>query len=288
MSGLMTPSFGSVCAIRAPSRDTSLFYACTVVSIVNGLKAPFWDSPWLQWQRPRDIAPLIFSISNVADDIILPHIQQFVALWTDDSGGAALVRRTDTITWTLSSSGVYSASSAYHAQFLGSISSGMKSTVWKVWAPPKCKFFAWLIIQNRIWTADRLQRCGWPNCDLCPLCKQTQESAAHLMFQCPFSIRILNMVKTWLGLPWLDVTVWTNFGNVRDWWTHMNMNDASRRKAAASLTMLVSWELWSERNARVFRGKSTLPSIVLDRIKDETRTWAKAGAKHLEFLLPGD
>uniref|UniRef100_A0A8R7UVN8 Reverse transcriptase zinc-binding domain-containing protein n=1 Tax=Triticum urartu TaxID=4572 RepID=A0A8R7UVN8_TRIUA len=62
--------------------------------------------------------------------------------------------------------------------------------IWKMWAPPKCKFFAWLILQNRVWTADRLARRGWPNCGLCPLCKQVQESAVHLLFQCRFSAQV--------------------------------------------------------------------------------------------------
>ena len=66
------------------------------------------------------------------------------------------------------------------------------------------------------------------------------------------------------------------------------MRGSSRRKAVASLTMLVSWELWSERNARVFKNKSALPSIILGRNKDEATTWVKTGAKHLEFLLVGD
>ena len=87
---------------------------------------------------------------------------------------------------------------------IGTTSSNMKKIVWKVWAPPKCKFFAWLIIQNRVWTADRLRRRGLPNCDLCPLCKQTGETAAHLLFQCRFAKRIWYMVKDWLHLLWLD------------------------------------------------------------------------------------
>ena len=79
-----------------------------------------------------------------------------------------------------------------------------------------------------------------------------------------------------------------NFICVQDWWTHMTMNDSARRKAIASLTMHISWELWIERNARVFQHKSTLPSIILGRLKYEAQTWVKAGAKHLEFILPGD
>ena len=290
------------------SEDYDLFYACTAITIGNGHKAPFWDSPWLDGRRPRDVAPLIYLISkrkkwcvqkamqddawinqiNTSDGVTLAHIQQFVALWTSLQQVHLDEDVPDTITWTMSSTRSYTASSAYHAQFIGTTSSNMKKIVWKVWAPPKCKFFAWLIIQNRVWTADRLRRRGLPNCDLCPLCKQTGETAAHLLFQCRFAKRIWCMVKDWLHLSWLDVSSWDNFNCVQDWWTHMTVNDSARRKAIASLTMLISWELWTERNARVFRHKSTLPSVILGRIKDEAQTWVKAGAKHLEFILPGD
>jgi hypothetical protein len=34
---------------------------------------------------------------------------------------------------------------------------------------------------NRLWTADQLEKRGWNNCDICPLCKQTQEMAATLI-----------------------------------------------------------------------------------------------------------
>ena len=59
--------------------------------------------------------------------------------------------------WKFTKEGVYSASAAYNAQFEGHTASAMITTVWKAWAPPKCKFFAWLIIHNRVWTANRLQ-----------------------------------------------------------------------------------------------------------------------------------
>ena len=56
--------------------------------------------------------------------------------------------------------GEYSAKSAYKAQFMGAILTPMKKVIWKVWAPPKVKFFAWLAIQNLVWTADRRERRG--------------------------------------------------------------------------------------------------------------------------------
>nr|BAD30357.1 hypothetical protein [Oryza sativa Japonica Group] len=62
-------------------------------------------------------------------------------------------------------------SSAYHAQCLGAPSTNLNSLIWKAWAPGKCKFHAWLIIQNRVWTSDRLAIRGWQNNGHCPLCR---------------------------------------------------------------------------------------------------------------------
>jgi hypothetical protein len=43
------------------------------------------------------------------------------------------------------------------------------------------------------------------------------------------------------------------------------------RKALASLTLLTVWEIWNERNARVFRNKQSPSFVILDRIKVEAR-----------------
>ena len=60
------------------------------------------------------------------------------------------------------------------------------------------------------------------------------------------------------------------------------------RKALASLTLLVSWEIWCERNARVFN-KNDIPFFVLlEKIKKEARLWVLAGAKRLGDLMPGE
>ncbi|KAF0897146.1 hypothetical protein E2562_033941 [Oryza meyeriana var. granulata] len=65
---------------------------------------------------------------------------------------------------------LFTAESFYKAHFFGSTATNYELIVWKPWAPNKCKLFAWLIIQNKVWTSDRLEARGWPNnCD-CPLC----------------------------------------------------------------------------------------------------------------------
>jgi hypothetical protein len=42
--------------------EMSLFYAATTISIGNGEIAPFWDSPWLEGEKPKDIGPLFMKL----------------------------------------------------------------------------------------------------------------------------------------------------------------------------------------------------------------------------------
>jgi hypothetical protein len=44
--------------------DKLLFAACTTITIEDGRKARFWESGYLQGQRPKDIAPNLFVISR--------------------------------------------------------------------------------------------------------------------------------------------------------------------------------------------------------------------------------
>jgi hypothetical protein len=46
------------------------------------------------------------------------------------------------------------------------------------------------------------------------------------------------------------------------------------------------WELWNERNARVFRNKKSSSFVIVDKIKVETRLWVLAGAKKFGSIMP--
>ena len=166
-----------------------LFYASTTITVGDGAKTHFWEAPWLDGHKPKDIAPLIFLASSrknwsihqallneawvqkikLDEDFSMQHIFEFVDLWTKLQNFSFDASLEDSIVWNLTPSGEYSAKSAYQAQFLGAISSDLRRFVWRDWAPPKTKLFAWLNLQDRLWTADRLARRGWQNCGLCPL-----------------------------------------------------------------------------------------------------------------------
>ena len=227
-------------------------------------------------------------IANIdsSNGLSLEHIQQFANLWDKLATVALDDDVEDSIIWKFTKDGVYSASWAYKAQFEGLTTSDLVHSVWTVWAPPRCKFFSWLVLQDRIWTSNRLSRRGWPNCGLCPLCKQTQETAAHLLFQCRYTMRIWNDILLWLGMHHIITSTWAARASVREWWNGNLQIRLGSPKALGSLTMLISWEVWSERNARVFRNSAAPFMVIINKIKQEVLLWALAGAKHLGVVMP--
>ena len=93
----------------------------------------------------------------------IQQLGEFVSLSNHISQITLLPDQEDTIHWNLTTSGTYSAASAYGAQFFGSYSRFDTTKVWSANAEPKCKFFAWLALHGRILTADMLAVRGWPH-----------------------------------------------------------------------------------------------------------------------------
>jgi len=56
-------------------------------------------------------------------------------------------------------------------------------------------------------------------------------------------------------------------------------------KSIWALTILVAWELWKERNARIYQRRHSASESLVVKIKEEVRT-SLAGAKRLKEILP--
>jgi hypothetical protein len=107
---------------------------------------------------------------------------EYLVLWDVISEVNLQVGVQDKHIW-LSSSGQYTARSAYDALFQGAISFRSYERIWKSWASPKCRFFMWLVTHNR-WTADCLACRGLQHSDKCLLCDQEDENIEHLLIGC--------------------------------------------------------------------------------------------------------
>ena len=185
----------------------------------------------------------------------------------------------DRITWRPSADGAYSARSAYQLQFVGSIPLDGFELIWSAWAPGKCRFFIWTAILGKILTADALLRRGLENSYFCPLCERNLETPLHLLVDCPWVRDIWSSVASLTSIPSLKPSTWADCTTVK-LWMHTCVQKAStaKKKGALSLVHLVSWEVWRERNRRLFQ-KELMPKTVLVRkIAEEIHLWNMAGA----------
>ncbi|WVZ90528.1 hypothetical protein U9M48_036821, partial [Paspalum notatum var. saurae] len=134
---------------------------------------------------------------------------------------------------------------------------------------------------NRIWTSDRLQARGWANQGHCPLCRHSPESAFHLLAECRFTKRLWKELSSWTANLELDPTNWEPSADLHQWWTNTAAVPSASKKGLRSLIILVCWEIWKERNSRVFNRAEAPLNRVLSKIKDEAGLWSLVGAKGL-------
>jgi hypothetical protein len=148
----------------------------------------------------------------------------------------------------------YQSESAYRVFFLGTIKFGPWKRIWKSWPPLRCKFFIWLLLKNKCWTADRLARRGLPHSIISPLCDQEQETMQHLLISCVFPREVWAMVFTCLGLPThIPQPSGRSFSG---WWFGVINQVPKEVKGMNSSIILVAWKVWKHRNECVFEGFS--------------------------------
>ena len=98
--------------------------------------------------------------------------------------------------WRWTTNGEYTAKSAYNAQFFGSYSQFKGKYIWKAEVEGKHKFFAWLLVQSKILTADKLVARQWPCNTVCSLYMQ---SRARNNFSSDFALQLRATSVEWGG-----------------------------------------------------------------------------------------
>jgi hypothetical protein len=137
---------------------------------IDGRNTLFWGDRWLLGQRLVDLAPHLYAmvpkrvankrtvvegltdmawVHDLRGTVTVVVIAEFINLAEAVSEVLFLPDTPDKHIWRFSSSGQYSAKSAYGMIFMGSITFEHCDLIWKSWAPPKCRFFLWLVAHNR-------------------------------------------------------------------------------------------------------------------------------------------
>jgi hypothetical protein len=154
--------------------------------------------------------------------------------------------------------------------------------LWRAAAPPKVKYFFWIALHGRLWTAEQRKRHGLQPDATCALCNQLDEATDNLPCSCAFArevwTRLLLALHSSTVPPQQDSLLLS-------WWLSSKVAfPHALQQSFDSLVLLVSWIFWKERNRRTFDRKSRSTTELLQAIFDEADAWIAAGFRDLALL----
>lgn len=120
-------------------------------------------------------------------------------------------------------------------------------------------------IENRL--SIQVIVIGWPHQASCPLCNGPPETGHHLCLLCPFvqMVWLQLQVSTWEYFMIPRHAVPTNFDSIKDWWEAAAISvHKSQRRKFNGIAIYIMWNLWKERNRRVFENKHCIMTQVAE------------------------
>jgi hypothetical protein len=173
------------------------------------------------------------------------QIEEFIRLWHLVTP-VQLSELPDTIAWSSMANGTYSSSSAHRIQFMGKHADHEWTKLWKTKVENKCKFFSWLLLQNKVWTTDRIVKHGGQANAICQLCRTKPESALHIMTQCSFSKQIWTQLAPWIGIT-MQPPPRNSYRRLQEWWTSTITAGTNGPKDLEQRFIYTAWNIWKER-----------------------------------------
>jgi hypothetical protein len=280
--------------------DRLLFNSSITITLGDGAKAHFWHHNWLQGEAPRYLAPNLFQLASRKNRTVqhelqnnnwirslrgritsAVHIEEFISLWVRIQDVHLQQGVRDSIAWKWTPEGVYSTRSAYRIQFKGSFALLRSDLIWRAQVENKCKIFAWILLQDKILTAHNLQKRGWPYHEHCVLCNGPLETGLHLCLCCPFAKEVWSLVISWenLNLPEPRSQAQADPMHIKAWWEETARKvPATERRRLNGIVIYTFWNIWKERNRRIFNNTSETGLQVAARIKEDIEQRKRAFA----------
>jgi hypothetical protein len=119
----------------------------------------------------------------------------------------------------------------------------------------KCRVFLWLTLQDRCWTAERRRQHDRLQSDnVCALCCRILKPSNTSSLGCIYSRE--TWFKSLHKFGWQLMARTIAQMTFADWWLQARKRVVKTRpKGFESLTMLVAWQLWFQRNICICEGK---------------------------------
>ncbi len=178
----------------------------------------------------------------------------------------------DTIRWRWSTNGNFSSRSAYTFLTDSGVNDGKINFMWKADAPLRVKLFLWLAARNRLFTADTLAKRGWPGPSVCMFCFRSEETLQHILFECAFALSL------WCRIISCRLASSTHMhaiaGDLSARWRLLRSQRSTDDRDLLDLAFAATcWELWKERNARIFNNRQASTPDLEGRVIAAVNMW---------------
>lgn len=197
-------------ALLVDKEAQAVFNSTVLIKVGKGDRVLFWTDRWIHGFAVSDIAPRLVervdtrtkNKRTVAEALLdkkkgaldFDPVTSFMSLLQEMHLRHAIttVHRSnaveDEFTWPADPTGMYTTKSTYDRLCQGLVRSPTAQSIWRTWAPLKCKIFVWLAVQYRLWTFDRRARHGLQeHTSACFTCLQEEDKADHILVQCVYA-----------------------------------------------------------------------------------------------------
>lgn len=130
--------------------------------------------------------------------------------------------------------------------------------IWSHPRIPKIDVFYWLLAHHRILTEDRLWKRGFSGPSRCSLCGNDEETAAHLMLSCNFTMALWKEALSPLNA---EVITPTHCSDLFANWAYRypgGTQNQQIKRAWIVMPKIICWHIWLERNNRIFNEKRVI------------------------------
>lgn len=191
---------------------------------------------------------------------------------------------TDSWMWKPDPNGHYSTKSAYNllqGETAEENLDGAFADLWKLRISTKTSIFAWRLIRDRLPTKSNLQRRHVEVSDLmCPFCRNKEEDAVHLFFNCTKTLPLwwesLSWVNTSGAFPLNPRQHFLQYGN--------GMNGGIICNRWKCWWVALTWSIWQQRN-RITFSNETFNGSKMDDALFLVWTWLRAMEKDFAMLF---
>ncbi|KAJ3696607.1 hypothetical protein LUZ61_000312 [Rhynchospora tenuis] len=255
------------------------YFQLSISYIVNGGSGtPFWYANWdgsflslfgaglhPSMSRKNELMMLTDAVGNPHNFLDAPFSSEMDSLLSKVRE-LNLSSGLDTIFWRWNSNGEYSAAATYKALVSAGKMKFQFKNLWSLKTSPTVKQFLFFLSLRRILTQDQLLKRNIQVTPHCYMCQQNIiEDASHLFCGCTFAMSIWSRLQFPSHVTESIEGIFLFF--------HNNSNTGTRLRK--TLLACALWNLWRERNNRVFRNERRNSQALHDWIVQEATLFMK-------------